>query len=133
MENDLSKALSDTSMQLYTGEPLYPADQAKLDEVTEGVLWYADSGVGGKVYFHKLHIEKETPCGHWVSNPYCCNAVWRSKDSKKASKTRREALYSLFARKRSYVSHSKRRLAQAERQFNLADRAWKLACGHEDE
>ncbi len=118
--------------RFFYGEPLYPADLKVLDDVTEGVLWYADIS-SHRVSFHALHIEKVTPCGYWVRQPYSYKPVWRSKDSKKASKTRRAALDHLFARKSSYVAHSKRRLQDAQGQCNIAEAAWKLAKGDQDE
>lgn len=115
-------------MRLYFGEALVPTDKEKLDNEEEGVRWQADISAGS-VVFHRLQIVKETAEGFWVEEPYRSKPVWRSKYSKKASKTRRAALQHLFARKNSYVKHSKRRLDTAQGQLNIAQRAWEMACG----
>ena len=121
-----------THGKLYAADALDPADKEKLDEVVEGVLWYADT-ISRTVNFHELHIEHETPCGYWLTHPYSHKPQWRSKGSKKAAKTRRDALHNLYARKLSYVSHSLRRLHDAQKQLMNVEEAWKIARKVKDE
>jgi len=118
--------------RLYAGDPLEPADKEKLDEVVEGTLWYADI-VSHTIDFHALRIERETPCGYWVTHPYRHKPLWRSKGSKKAAKTRRDALHHLYARKVSYVAHSLRRMREAQKQQAIVEAAWKLSREDKDE
>lgn len=87
-------------------------DPKLLDEEDEDVRWYADVW-STQIYFRKLTVVRRTPKGMWLSGMEMMKEVWRSNDSKKASLTRREALYRLWRRKQSYVRHEERRMKDA--------------------
>jgi hypothetical protein len=115
--------------EFWSGKLHDPNEDLKdLDTEEDGVLWHADVS-GSSIWFSKLTVVKKTPCGYWVEGSNHWGKIWRAENSNKASKTKRIALNHLFARKSSYVRHSRRRLSEAEKQFGTINKVLRDLAG----
>lgn len=108
------------------GKKLYDWDRdldpELLDEFDEDVRWYAET-TAARILFTKMTVVRRTPKGMWLTTTWNSEGVWRSNDSRKASLTRRDALYHLWRRKVSHTRHAERRLEAAYRGERTARRA----------
>jgi hypothetical protein len=93
----------------------FKEDIDTLDKEYDDIRFIADNW-GSMIDFKRLKIVKETPKGYWFE--VFGSKFWRPKNSKKACKTKREALHHLFHRRRSYMGHSKRRYDESVKMFN---------------
>jgi len=84
-------------------------------------FYRAEVGTAGGVYFGTFRVEKVTPCGMWLLPTggvlRSLRLTWRPFGTRFVSRSEEEAWAHLRARKRSYVKHCLRRLAQAEREY----------------
>lgn len=113
-----------------------PAERAVgMDEARDGVLWRARVQVYGDgratVRYDKWTVIDTTPEGVWLRGEYGHGKTWRTRQTRFASKTKREALAHLIARKRSHVKHSRRRLRDAELALRESEAHAFKHSGHE--
>jgi hypothetical protein len=101
------------------------------------------------VWYEEYRVDKVTPKGAWLvhHNPQTINDLvflsampmptafrtWRSHDTRFAMPTKKEALWSLFARKCSHVAHARRRYNSAIHQSKATIAALREAGVAENE
>lgn len=76
---------------------------------------------GIKIQKLTFQLEKETPCGYWITDGY--NQRWISKTSRKryAYPTKEEAYANFIARKKRQIEHLERQLDRATKALRVGE------------